>query len=162
MVSIIAGCKCTSFCPRLYCCNLYINILDFSCMCVLWKWDVRGAGLDWWSPTFVLIVLCTACAWSQVDVIGEQHAACEADTILEQHWSRRNQGEAAEADAIGEKLLKRMHSGSSSWSGCNWRAAADVVYRDLWSIPSYVCNEVVCHTVLYVNRGESSTVLMDA
>ena len=25
-VSIIAGCKCTSFCPRLYCCNLYIKI----------------------------------------------------------------------------------------------------------------------------------------
>ena len=122
-----------------------------------------GMGLHWWHVTFVLIVLCTVCAWSQVPSGHNQGAAAEGDTIGEQRlkgtqlgssgWRGRNWGTVAEADAIREQQLKRTQSvrsghaslllsrGATAW-GC-WCIKAGGYTRlmqmgwtkqDLWSI----------------------------
>jgi len=61
-----------------------------------------GAGLDWWRATFILIVLCTACTWSQGDTIM-QGAAAEGAQSGSSRWSGCNRGATAEADAIREQ-----------------------------------------------------------
>ena len=57
----------------------------FSCVCVYDKWDDCGVGLDWGRATFVLITICTACAWSQVDTIEEQQQ--KQTQLREQMWT---------------------------------------------------------------------------
>ena len=46
----------------------YNNILVVWVMCM----EVGCWGADWWRATFILIVPCASCAWSQADAIREQ------------------------------------------------------------------------------------------
>ena len=75
------------------------------------KWDVRGAGLDSTSdarPSYLNL---------------ELHEECSR--TLGMGWNRPEQL-GVQADAIGEKQLKRTQSGSNSRSGRNRGTAAEV------------------------------------
>ena len=90
------------------------------------KWDVRGAGLDWWRAIFVLQCTEPQEHWAWAGIFqkrwGYKRTQSGSYAIRTQSGSnRRNRGAAAEADAIGE-LLK---SGKSSWSERKWQAAAE-------------------------------------
>ena len=120
-------------CPVLY---LQLSIYeDFNCVCVCeWrKWDVRGAGLDWWRarPSYFNVLNLELCK--------------ERSRTLGMGWNLPEQVRL-QADAIGEQQSKRTQSGSCSWSGrnrgaaveadlCNRRAAAEadaIGEQQLW------------------------------
>ena len=79
-----------------------IIILRFSCVCVwcvlaLWKWNIWGAGLDWWR----MHNLCTYCTWYlQGMITSGRTLGC-------------NRGAAAVVDAIVKQQLKWTQSGRS-------------------------------------------------
>jgi len=107
-------------------------------MHALRKWDVWGMGLHWWCVTFVLIVLCTVCAWSQVPSGHNQGAAAEADTIREQQLKRTQSVWSGHA----RLLLSR---GATAW-GC-WCITAGGYTRLMqtgWTSKTseaYVCSD---------------------